>query len=78
MRAAYDSVIREVLHAKMLRMGIGGNFLTTIQEFYHATTADLEVGGYVIGKVEMEVGLAQDLPYRRLCSMYTSILVFVD
>ena len=32
-RAAYDSVIREVLYAKMLRMGIGGNFLTTIQEF---------------------------------------------
>ena len=29
-RAAYDSVIREVLYAKMLRMGIGGNFLTTM------------------------------------------------
>jgi len=61
-RAAYDSVIREVLYAKMLRMGIGGNFLTTIQEFYHAPTADLEVGGYVIGKVEMELGLAQGSP----------------
>ena len=61
-RAAYDSVIREVLYAKMLRMGIGGNFLTTIQEFYHAPTADLEVGGYVIGKVDMELGLAQGSP----------------
>ena len=61
-RAAYDSVIREVLYAKMLRMGIGGNFLTTIQEFYHAPTAELEVGGYSIGTVPMELGLAQGSP----------------
>ena len=58
-RAAYDSVIREILYAKMLRMGIGGNFLTTIQEFYHATTSELEVGGYALGTVVIELGLAQ-------------------
>ena len=31
-RAAYDSVIREVLYAKMLKMGIGGRFLTTFRD----------------------------------------------
>ena len=45
-QAAYDSVIREVLYAKMLRKGIGGNFLTTIQGFYHSMCADLEVGKF--------------------------------
>ena len=76
-RAAYDSVIREVLYAKMLRMGIGGNCLTTIQEFYHAPTAELEVGGYVIGKVDMELGLAQGSPCHQPCSIYTSTHAFV-
>ena len=46
-RAAYDSVIREVLYAKMLRMGIGGRFLTwfltTVQGLYHSMEAELEV-----------------------------------
>ena len=61
-RAAYDSVIREVLYAKMLRMGIGGRFLTTIQGLYHSMEAELEVGGAMIGKVTMEMGLAQGSP----------------
>ena len=61
-RAAYDSVIREVLYAKMLKMGIGGRFLTTVQGLYHSMEAELEVGGAMIGKVRMEVGLAQGSP----------------
>jgi len=61
-RAAYDSVIREVLYTKMLKMGIGGRFLTTIQGFYHSMEASLEVGGAVIGEVRMELGLAQGSP----------------
>ena len=61
-RAAYDSVIREVLYAKMLKMGIGGNFLTTIQAFFTSMTAELEVGGSMIGTVDLEVGLCQGSP----------------
>ena len=61
-QAAYDSVIREVLYEKMLRMGIGGNFLTTIQGFYHSMCADLEVGKFNVGSVNMEIGLAQGSP----------------
>ena len=61
-RAAYDSVIREVLYAKMLGMGIGGRFLTTVQGLYHSMEAELEVGGAMIGKVTMEMGLAQGSP----------------
>ena len=61
-QAAYDSVIREVLYAKMLRMGIGGKFLTTIQGFYHSMCAELEVGEFVVRSVAMEVGLAQGSP----------------
>ena len=61
-QAAYDSVIREVLYAKMLRMGIGGKFLTTIQGFYHSMCAVLEVGEFNIGSVVMEIGLAQGSP----------------
>ena len=61
-QAAYDSVIREVLYAKMLRMGIGGKFLTTVQGFYNAMVAELEVGKFGIGPVVMEVGLAQGSP----------------
>ena len=37
--AAYDSVIREVLYAKMVKMGIGGRFLTTVQGMYHSMEA---------------------------------------
>ena len=69
-RAAYDSVIREVLYTKMLKMGIGGRFLTTIQGFYHSMEASLEVGGAVIGEVRMEVGLVQGLHYRLFYSTY--------
>ena len=61
-KAAYDSVIREVLYAKMLRMGIGGNFLTTIQGRYHSMCADLEVGEFNVRSVNMEIGLAQGSP----------------
>ena len=61
-RAAYDSVIREVLYAKMLKMGIGGRFLTTIQGMFHSMEAELEVGGAMIGLVKMELGLAQGSP----------------
>ena len=61
-QAAYDSVIREVLYAKMLRMGIGGKVLTTIQGFYHSMYADLEVGEFNVGPVTMEIGLAQGSP----------------
>ena len=61
-QAAYDSVIREILYAKMLRMGMGGKFLATIQGFYHAMSADLEVGEFSIGPVTMEIGLAQGSP----------------
>ena len=61
-RAAYDSVIREVLYAKMLKMGIGGRFLTTVQGLFHSMEAELEVGGNTIGTVKMELGLAQGSP----------------
>ena len=61
-RAAYDSVIREVLYAKMVKMGIGGRFLTTLQGMYHSMEAELEVGGAMIGLVKMELGLAQGSP----------------
>ena len=61
-RAAYDSVIRDVLYAKMLRMGIGGRFLTTVQGLYHPMESELEVGGAMIGKVTMEMDLAQGSP----------------
>ena len=61
-RTAYDSVVREVLYAKMLKMGIGGNFLTTIQAFFTSMTADLEVGGFMIGTVYLELGLCQGSP----------------
>ena len=61
-RAAYDSVIREDLYAKMLKMGIGGRFLTTVQGLYHSMEAELEVGGAMIGTVKMELGLAQGSP----------------
>jgi Reverse transcriptase (RNA-dependent DNA polymerase) len=61
-RAAYDSVVREVLYAKMLKMGIGGNFLTTIQAFFTSMTADLEVRGFMIGTVDLELGLCQGSP----------------
>ena len=61
-QAAYDSVIREILFAKMLRMGIGGKFLTAIQSFYHSMHADLEVGEFNIGSVTMEIGSAQGSP----------------
>ncbi|MCG3769690.1 MAG: hypothetical protein JW384_00819 [Nitrosomonadaceae bacterium] len=61
-KAAYDSVIREVLYAKMLKMGIGGRFLTTIQGLFHSMEAELEVGGAMIGLVKMELGLAQGSP----------------
>ena len=61
-RAAYDSVIREVLYSKMLRMGIGGRFLTTVQGLYHSMEAELEVGGAMLGTVKMELGLAQGSP----------------
>ena len=61
-RAAYDSVIREVLYAKMVKMGIGGRFLTTVQGMYHSMEAELEVGGAMIGLVKMELGLAQGSP----------------
>ena len=62
-RAAYDSaVIREGLYAKMLKIGIGGRFLTTVQGLSHSMEAELEVGGAVIGTVKMELGLAQGSP----------------
>ena len=43
--------------AKMLKMGIGGNFLTTIQAFLTSMTVDLEVGGCMIGTVDLELSL---------------------
>ncbi len=70
-RAAYDSVVRELLYAKMLRMGIGGKFLTTIQACFTTMTADLEVGGFLIGTVDLEVGLCQGSPLRQSFLTYT-------
>ena len=61
-RAAYDSVVRELLYVKMLKMGIGGNFLTTIQAFFTSMTAELEVGGCMLGTVDLEIGLCQGSP----------------
>ncbi len=61
-RAAYDSVIRDVLYDKMVKMCIGGRFLTTLQGMYHSMEAELEVGGAMIGLVKMELGLAQGSP----------------
>ena len=55
-REAYDSVIREVLYAKMVKMGIGGRFLTTLQGMYHSMEAELEVGGAMLGVSEDGVG----------------------
>ena len=61
-QTAYESVMREILFAKMLRMGIGGKFLATIQEFYYAMSAGLVVGEFSFGPVTMEIGLAQGSP----------------
>ena len=74
-RAAYDSVIRRVLYAKMLKVGIGGRFLTTVEGLHHSMEAELEVGGAIIGKVRMEMGLAQGSP---LSPVLFNIYIYIN
>ena len=58
-RSAFDSVCRKSLHFKLLKNGVGGNFLALIQDMYQDVQYCMKIDGEISKPFESSVGMKQ-------------------